>query len=144
MTQRVPSLFLNAHQAVSIELRGEPEDDVGLANLKALREGRRAPRFPTNIRAEIGVGAHRRIVTITDISAVGAMTSGADLPARGEQVVLYARQFEVSAIVIWSRDQCCGLNFRRRIESLDVVRKNAPELAMLGRRLAAVRSDNAR
>jgi hypothetical protein len=102
--------------------------------LTSLRDGRRAPRFPTKLKALLRFG-HRRVpIVIADISRTGAMVFGAKLPPRGARVMLLAQGLEVVATIIWSDSESCGLNFHGTVDPLAIVRDNMAQFAWLKRR----------
>lgn len=85
---------------------------------------RRGQRYPTRFTARLVADRKPFVVTIRDISCVGACLVGDDLPMRGTEVVMSALGVEVVATVVWSDGAACGINFHRAIEPLDVVRRN--------------------
>jgi hypothetical protein len=101
-----------------------------------LRDSRDSPRFPTKVQAILRVGDERVPIVIGDISRTGAMICGAFLPPRGRRVALVARGLEVTATVVWSGHDSCGLSFHAAVDPLAVVRENLAQFAWLQRRKA--------
>lgn len=103
------------------------------SNLTSPRDERRAPRFPTKLKAVLRIGQRRLPVIIGDISRTGAMLLGARLPRKGERVALIAQGLEVAATVMWQDEVGCGLNFHAMVDPLAVVRDNLAQFAWLKR-----------
>jgi hypothetical protein len=99
------------------------------AGLKRDRESRRAMRYPTRFPAAVKAAGRTLPVTVHDISTVGVMVEGAQLPEVGRSVTFEAVGLSVEATVAWSREKACGLEFRQPVDPLDAVRKNVPALA---------------
>ena len=111
-----------------------PERDVTKPNLTSLRDERRAPRFPTRLKAVLRIGQQRLPIVIGDISRTGAMILGAGLPGKGERVALIAQGLEATATVMWQDEVGCGLNFHNTVDPLAIVRDNLAQFAWLKRR----------
>jgi hypothetical protein len=107
---------------------------VNKQSLTSLRDARSAPRFPTKMEAVLRVGQERVPIVIGDISRTGALVCGPMLPIRGQRVALVARGLEVTATVVWSGNESCGLSFHAAVDPLAVVRENLAQFAWLKRR----------
>ena len=103
-------------------------------SLTSLRDSRRSPRFPTKLEAVLRIGRRRMPIIIADLSRTGALICGAMLPPRGERVALLAQGLDVTATVVWHREQSCGLSFHAPIDPLAVVRENLVQFAWLKQR----------
>jgi hypothetical protein len=103
-------------------------------SLTSLRDSRNAPRFPTKLDAVLRVGRERLPIVIGDLSRTGALICGPMLPLRGQRVALVARGLDVSATVVWSAEESCGLSFHDAIDPLAVVRDNVAQFAWLKQR----------
>ena len=102
-------------------------------SLTSLRDSRSALRFPTKLEAVLRIGRERMPIVIGDLSRTGALVCGPMLPLRGQRVALVARGLEVSATVVWSAEDSCGLSFHDPIDPLAVVRDNVAQFAWLKR-----------
>ena len=105
-------------------------------SLTSLRDARCAPRYPTKLEAILRVGHERMPILIGDLSRNGALIYGPMLPLRGQRVVLAASGLEVTATVVWSSEESCGLSFHTAIDPLAVVRENLAQFAWLKQRKA--------
>jgi hypothetical protein len=81
-------------------------------------------RISTKFSGVLVVDRQPISIEIVDISRVGACVRGTDLPRRGQEVVLRAKQLDVVATVVWRDDTSCGLNFHKEITPLAIVREN--------------------
>ena len=99
------------------------------AGLKRDREARRAMRYPTRFAATIVLDGKTLAVTVRDISSIGVMIEGAELPGVGRSMVFKAIEVSVEARTMWSRDGACGLEFRQEVNPLEIVRNNLPQFA---------------
>ena len=100
-----------------------------LTGLKRDREARRAMRYPTRFPGVIEIGLRKLPVTVHDISQVGVMVEGKELPEPGRTVTFVAVGVSAQSKVVWKREGACGLEFLQPVDPLDAVRKNVPELA---------------
>jgi len=90
---------------------------VGTRGSEHLENARSEQRFAGTVIVE----RRSLAIEIADISCVGACVRGADLPARGEEIVLLAENLEVVGTVVWSDATACGINFHKPIAQLAVV-----------------------
>jgi hypothetical protein len=106
--------------------------------MKELQQARREQRYPTKFPCFVIADRVRLRTEIADISRVGACLRGADLPRRGQEIVLRATGLEVVATVVWSDGATCGVNFHKAIAPLAVVRSNPylPNLNTLTKAIA--------
>jgi hypothetical protein len=95
------------------------------------RDTRRGLRYPTKFKASLKVGRSQQKVEVSDISRVGALIHGENLPAVGSEVALIAEALTVDATIVWRKADACGLDFRLPIDALEVVRQNMPGLERL-------------
>lgn len=97
---------------------------MGVRSIKELQTARREQRYPTRFAGTVIVDRQRLAIEIADISCVGACVRGHDLPQRGQEILLLAKDLEVVGTVVWSDGTACGVNFHKPIAPLAVVRSN--------------------
>ncbi len=111
-----------------------PERDVTKPSLTSLRDARRAPRFPTKLKAVLHIGRQRLPIVIGDISRTGALILGSGMPPKGQRVALIAQGLEVTGTVMWRDEAGCGVDFHEMVDPLAIVRDNLVQFAWLKRR----------
>lgn len=110
---------------------------MGTHRIEDFENARREHRYTARFPGTIIIDRKSLAIEIADISCVGACVRGADLPKRGEEIVLLAEGLEVVGTVVWSDGASCGINFHKAIAPLAVVRSN-PHLPNLNTLTKAV------
>ncbi len=110
---------------------------MGTHRIEEPENARREQRYAARFAGTVIIDRKALSVEIADISCVGACVRGADLPKRGDEIVLLAEDLEVVGTVVWSDGASCGINFHRTIAPLAVVRSN-PHLPNLNTLTKAV------
>ncbi|WP_157134607.1 PilZ domain-containing protein [Sphingomonas sp. PAMC 26605] len=97
---------------------------VDTDRIEDLKDVRSEQRYLARFSGTVIIDRKPLAVEIADISCVGACVRGADLPKRGEEIVLLAENLEVVGTVVWSDDTACGINFHKPIAPLAVIGSN--------------------
>jgi len=85
--------------------------------------GRRsAARARIFLPASIDVMAGRLDVTLLNLSRIGAMVEGPELPGPGNDVILKCGGIDVIGVVIWRGNGRCGITFDELLDEREVVR----------------------
>ena len=85
--------------------------------------GRRAAaRARISLPASIDVMAGRLDVTLLNLSRIGAMLAGPELPGPGNDVILKCGGIDVLGTVIWRGAGRCGVTFDELLDEREVVR----------------------
>ena len=81
---------------------------------RSIGGGRReAQRERAPVHVSFSTLTRTKAAVLTDFSPTGARLRGKDLPAKGEELVLTVDRLRTFAVVAWSTDDECGLEFDR-------------------------------
>lgn len=105
-------------------------------------ERRKEPRFAAHIDGILSWDGMSQSVIIRNISAYGALISGAYLPVLGDRVTLIADHLEVCGTVIWRSQERCGILLTSEVDpyalladegGIEMVGHGLPPVVTLGR-----------
>lgn len=93
-----------------------------------------AGRATVTLPGNLDTTAARHMVTLVDVSAIGAHLSGTQLPQVGHFVQLKIGNAIAYGTVIWQRDEGCGVRFDAPLaeEMIASFRETANQAAELG------------
>lgn len=85
--------------------------------------GRRAAaRARISLPATIDLIGGTASAKLLNLSSLGAMLAGADLPAAGHDVILKCGQLEIFGAVVWRDSGRCGITFDEPVDEKTVIR----------------------
>ena len=85
--------------------------------------GRRAAaRARISLPASLDFIAGRLDVTLRNLSRIGAMLEGPELPGTGNDVILKCGGIDVLGMVIWRGNGRCGITFDELLDEREVIR----------------------